>query len=107
MEGREALVAFDLLVIDFFAILEGAKAVSFDAGVVDEDVLAFGVDDEAETLLDVEPLHRANQHRSSHKVATHEMGRQAVRLLDNCSAASAPTDGREIRRDIKTMPLLR
>src|SRR5688572_20920574 len=72
MQGAEPLVAFDLLVLDLLTIFERTEAFSLDAGVVNEYILPFGVDDEAESLLHVEPLHRAYGHRSSHKCAARE-----------------------------------
>src|SRR4051812_43972001 len=66
MQGTKPLVSFNLLVLDLLAILQRTEAVSLDAGVVNEYILPFGVENEAESLLHVEPLHRAYQHRSSH-----------------------------------------
>src|ERR1051325_10255145 len=63
MQGAEPLIAFHLLVLDLLAIFQRTEAISLDAGVVNKYILPFGIDDEAESLLHVEPLDRANQHR--------------------------------------------
>src|SRR4051794_3627703 len=45
--GREALVAFDLFVLDLLAVLEGTEAVPLDAAEVHEDVPARVIEQEA------------------------------------------------------------
>src|SRR6202012_630877 len=54
--GEEALGGLFLLVFDVFAVFERAEPAAFDAAEMDEDILALGAEDEAETLLRIEPL---------------------------------------------------
>src|SRR5438046_668794 len=70
MQGAEPLVPFHLFILHLLAIFQRTEAISLDARVVDEYVLPLGIDEEAESLLHVEPFDRANQHRSSHNSFT-------------------------------------
>src|SRR5512137_2092457 len=62
--GRlEPLGALGDVELDPLTLLEGAEPVHVDRGVVDEDVLATLLRDEAVTLRVVEPLHASDRHR--------------------------------------------
>src|SRR2546423_724048 len=63
--GEQPFLALHLLIIDGLPVLEGAESVPFNAGEVNEDVLALGVDDEPEPLLGIEPLDVAGWHDRS------------------------------------------
>src|SRR5688572_16670657 len=65
MLGGQSFVALDLLVIDLLAVLERAKAVTFDAAEMHENILAVGIHDEPETLFGIEPLDGSNRHGRS------------------------------------------
>jgi hypothetical protein len=60
--GEQAFFAFVLLIVDLLAFLEGPKAFAFDGGEVDEDVAAFGAEDEAVTFFGIKPLYGPNRH---------------------------------------------
>jgi hypothetical protein len=65
--GEQTLVSCDLLKLHLFAILERAETVPFDAAEVNEDILALRVENEAESLFGIEPLHGAGRHVLLHE----------------------------------------
>src|SRR5512147_580267 len=62
--GLEPFLGLHQVEFDLFAILEAAKALALDAGVVDKDVFVLLASaDETEALLTVEPFDCAGNHR--------------------------------------------
>jgi len=62
MQGTEALVSLNLLIVDFLSVFQRSKTFAFDAGKMDEDVLAFGVENKSESLFRIEPFDSALRH---------------------------------------------
>jgi len=59
---QQTFFALDLFVLHLLAVFERTEAISVDAGVVDENILAVGIHDEPEALLRIEPLDGACRH---------------------------------------------
>src|SRR6478609_10862744 len=60
----QPLRALDDVELDPLPFLQGPEPVGVDGGVVDEDVLAALLGDEAEALRIIEPLHGTRRHRN-------------------------------------------
>jgi hypothetical protein len=63
--GEQPFGALILFVIHDFPVLQGTKAVSFNATEMDEDVLPVAVQKETEPLLRIEPFDGTRRHKPS------------------------------------------